>query len=118
MASNITTPENARFCQKLKDLIAKHLDQEKLKSKRVKLEAIGYKLDSVPIFQMFKLYVTQHPEERFLFVKQLRAQDQLERLQIDHDSLKVWVVMNDNFHNFLSVVNGSNHDLLVGVPLF
>ncbi|GKE06570.1 hypothetical protein Tco_1398588, partial [Tanacetum coccineum] len=45
MASNITTPENARFCQKLRELIAKHPDQEKLKSKRVKLEALGYKLD-------------------------------------------------------------------------
>ncbi|GJQ93180.1 hypothetical protein Tco_0004319 [Tanacetum coccineum] len=45
MASNITTPENIRFCQKLRELIAKHPDQEKLKSKRVKLEAVGYKLD-------------------------------------------------------------------------
>ncbi|GJZ51424.1 hypothetical protein Tco_0605939 [Tanacetum coccineum] len=45
MASNITTPENVRFYQKLRELIAKHPDQEKLKSKRVKLEALGYKLD-------------------------------------------------------------------------
>ncbi|GKB51722.1 hypothetical protein Tco_0902475 [Tanacetum coccineum] len=44
-ASNILTPENARFCQKLKGFIAKHLDQEKLQSKRVKLESVGYKLD-------------------------------------------------------------------------
>nr|GEV47072.1 hypothetical protein [Tanacetum cinerariifolium] len=43
--SNITTLENARFCQKLKELIAKHPDQEKLPSKKVKLESIGYKLD-------------------------------------------------------------------------
>ncbi|GJV35341.1 hypothetical protein Tco_1407818 [Tanacetum coccineum] len=28
--SNISTPENARFCQKLKEFIAKHPDQEKL----------------------------------------------------------------------------------------
>nr|GEV14219.1 hypothetical protein [Tanacetum cinerariifolium] len=31
MASNIKTHENERFCQKLKELIAKHPDQEKLK---------------------------------------------------------------------------------------
>ncbi|GJW27776.1 hypothetical protein Tco_0044651, partial [Tanacetum coccineum] len=45
MASMIKTPENARFCLKLKKLIAKHPDQKKLKSKKVKLEALGYKLD-------------------------------------------------------------------------
>ncbi|GJZ76065.1 hypothetical protein Tco_0640530 [Tanacetum coccineum] len=45
MASNITTPKNARFCQKLRELIAKHPDQEKLKSRRVKLEDVGSKLD-------------------------------------------------------------------------
>ncbi|GKD83809.1 hypothetical protein Tco_1350648 [Tanacetum coccineum] len=45
MASNITTPENQRFCLKLRELIRNHHDQEKLKSKRVKLEALGYKLD-------------------------------------------------------------------------
>ncbi|GJU83204.1 hypothetical protein Tco_1285569 [Tanacetum coccineum] len=28
-SSNISTPKNARFCQKLKELIAKHPDQEK-----------------------------------------------------------------------------------------
>ncbi|GJY02125.1 hypothetical protein Tco_0360277 [Tanacetum coccineum] len=44
-ASNITALKNARFYQKLRELIAKHPDQEKLKSKRVKLEALGYKLD-------------------------------------------------------------------------
>ncbi|GKB99295.1 hypothetical protein Tco_0985432 [Tanacetum coccineum] len=33
------------FYQKLKELIAKHPDQEKLQSKRVKLEYVGYKLD-------------------------------------------------------------------------
>ncbi|GKD90948.1 hypothetical protein Tco_1366455 [Tanacetum coccineum] len=45
MALMIKTPENARFCLKLKKLIAEHPDQEKLKSKRLKLEALGYKLD-------------------------------------------------------------------------
>ncbi|GJW63188.1 hypothetical protein Tco_0115072 [Tanacetum coccineum] len=30
MASNITTPKNTRFCLKLRKLIAKHLDEEKL----------------------------------------------------------------------------------------
>ncbi|GJS62746.1 hypothetical protein Tco_0657530, partial [Tanacetum coccineum] len=43
MASNINTLENHRFCLKLRDLIGKHPDQEKLKSNRVKLEALGYK---------------------------------------------------------------------------
>ncbi|GJU50444.1 hypothetical protein Tco_1219999, partial [Tanacetum coccineum] len=37
MASNITTLENTRFCLKLRKLIDDHLDQEKLKSKKVKL---------------------------------------------------------------------------------
>ncbi|GKD19630.1 hypothetical protein Tco_1208788 [Tanacetum coccineum] len=45
MASNITTLENGRFCLKLRKLIANHPDQEKLKSKKVKLESPGYKLD-------------------------------------------------------------------------
>ncbi|GJR25732.1 hypothetical protein Tco_1101964 [Tanacetum coccineum] len=45
MASMIKTLENARFILKLKKLIAEHPDQEKLKSKRVKLEVVGYKLD-------------------------------------------------------------------------
>ncbi|GKA58305.1 hypothetical protein Tco_0757493 [Tanacetum coccineum] len=37
--------ENARFGLKLRKLIAEHPDQEKLQSKKVKLEALGYKLD-------------------------------------------------------------------------
>ncbi|GKE11515.1 hypothetical protein Tco_1415066 [Tanacetum coccineum] len=41
MASNITTPENTRFCLKLRKLIENYLDQEKLKSKKVKLEFVG-----------------------------------------------------------------------------
>ncbi|GJY88230.1 hypothetical protein Tco_0502858 [Tanacetum coccineum] len=45
MASIIKTQENARFSLKLRKLIAEHPDQESLKSKRVKLEALGYKLD-------------------------------------------------------------------------
>nr|GEY88567.1 hypothetical protein [Tanacetum cinerariifolium] len=38
-------------------------------------------------YQMFELYVTQHPDQRFLFLKHLRAQNQLERLQVEHDGL-------------------------------
>ncbi|GKE74556.1 hypothetical protein Tco_1536597 [Tanacetum coccineum] len=38
-------PKNARFSMKLRKLIAEHPDQEKLKSKKVKLEALGYKMD-------------------------------------------------------------------------
>ncbi|GJY93863.1 hypothetical protein Tco_0509645 [Tanacetum coccineum] len=45
MASNITTPKNQRFCLKLRQLIGNHPNQEKLKSKKVKLEALGYKLN-------------------------------------------------------------------------
>ncbi|GJZ12597.1 hypothetical protein Tco_0547827 [Tanacetum coccineum] len=45
MASNITTFDNKRFCMKLRKLIADHPDQEKLQSKKVKLEFVGYKLD-------------------------------------------------------------------------
>ncbi|GJR36860.1 putative ribonuclease H-like domain-containing protein [Tanacetum coccineum] len=47
MASTITTPKNQRFCLKLRKLSRDHPDQEKLKSKSVKLEAVGYKLDLV-----------------------------------------------------------------------
>ncbi|GJR74295.1 ribonuclease H-like domain-containing protein [Tanacetum coccineum] len=39
MASMIKTSKNARFCLKLKKLIAKHPDEEKLQSKKVKLES-------------------------------------------------------------------------------
>nr|GEU63941.1 hypothetical protein [Tanacetum cinerariifolium] len=45
MVSMIKTQENDRFGLKLRKLIAEHPDQEKLQSKKVKLEALGYKLD-------------------------------------------------------------------------
>ncbi|GJT32638.1 hypothetical protein Tco_0923057 [Tanacetum coccineum] len=45
MVAMIKTPENERFSLKLKKMIAEHPNQEKLKSKRVKLEAVRYKLD-------------------------------------------------------------------------
>nr|GEW67811.1 hypothetical protein [Tanacetum cinerariifolium] len=44
-ASMVKSLENARFSMKLRKLIAEHTDQEKLKSKKVKLEALGYKMD-------------------------------------------------------------------------
>ncbi|GKA51730.1 hypothetical protein Tco_0744926 [Tanacetum coccineum] len=44
-ASMVQSPENARFNIKLKKLIAEHHDQEKLKSRKVKLEALGYEMD-------------------------------------------------------------------------
>ncbi|GJT00653.1 hypothetical protein Tco_0821822 [Tanacetum coccineum] len=44
-ASMVKSLENARFNMKLKKLIAEHPDQEKLKSKKVKMEALGYKMD-------------------------------------------------------------------------
>ncbi|GJU87077.1 retrovirus-related pol polyprotein from transposon TNT 1-94 [Tanacetum coccineum] len=47
VASMVKSTENARFSMKLRKLIAKHPDQEKLKSKKVKLEALGYKMDLV-----------------------------------------------------------------------
>ncbi|GKE12601.1 hypothetical protein Tco_1416152, partial [Tanacetum coccineum] len=37
--------ENARFSMKLRKLITEHPDQEKIKSNKVKLEALGYKMD-------------------------------------------------------------------------
>ncbi|GJW16371.1 hypothetical protein Tco_0020504 [Tanacetum coccineum] len=57
MASMIKTPENARFCLKLKKLIVEHPHQEKLKSKKVKLEALGYKLDLVLLLYFFLSFV-------------------------------------------------------------
>ncbi|GKB41652.1 hypothetical protein Tco_0886594 [Tanacetum coccineum] len=44
-ASMVKSPKNARFNIKLRKLIDEHPDQEKLKSKKVKLEALGYKMD-------------------------------------------------------------------------
>ncbi|GJT53002.1 hypothetical protein Tco_0988056 [Tanacetum coccineum] len=44
-ASMVSSLEKARFSMKLKKLIAEHPDQEKLKSKKVKLEALGYEMD-------------------------------------------------------------------------
>nr|GEX62990.1 copia protein [Tanacetum cinerariifolium] len=41
----VKSPENARFSLKLKKLIAEHPDQKKLKSKKVKLEALGYEMN-------------------------------------------------------------------------
>ncbi|GJR00652.1 hypothetical protein Tco_0523636 [Tanacetum coccineum] len=46
-ASMVKSLENARFNMKLRKLIAEHPDQEKLKSKKVKMEALGYKMDWV-----------------------------------------------------------------------
>ncbi|GKD20199.1 hypothetical protein Tco_1221902 [Tanacetum coccineum] len=40
-ASMVQTPENTRFSMKPKKLIVEHPDQEKLQSKKVKLEALG-----------------------------------------------------------------------------
>ena len=45
MASSVKTEENARFSLKLRKLIADHPDQEKLNSKKVKIEALGYYVD-------------------------------------------------------------------------
>ncbi|GJZ16098.1 hypothetical protein Tco_0551775 [Tanacetum coccineum] len=44
-ASIVKSPENARFSLKLKKLHAEQPDQEKLKSKKVKLEALGYEVN-------------------------------------------------------------------------
>ncbi|GJS62731.1 putative nucleotidyltransferase, ribonuclease H [Tanacetum coccineum] len=41
----VKSTKNARFSMKLRKLIAEHPDQEKLKSKKVKLEALEYKID-------------------------------------------------------------------------
>nr|GEU39268.1 retrovirus-related Pol polyprotein from transposon TNT 1-94 [Tanacetum cinerariifolium] len=41
----VKSPENARFSMKLRKLISEHPDKEKLKLNKVKLEALGYKLD-------------------------------------------------------------------------
>ncbi|GJR28457.1 hypothetical protein Tco_1104689 [Tanacetum coccineum] len=45
MALIVKTEENARFSLKLRMLIVVHPDQEKLKSKKVKLETLGYQID-------------------------------------------------------------------------
>ncbi|GJZ38268.1 retrovirus-related pol polyprotein from transposon TNT 1-94 [Tanacetum coccineum] len=44
-ASMVKSPENARFNMKLKKLIAEHPDLDKLKSKKLKLEALGYEMN-------------------------------------------------------------------------
>nr|GEW77762.1 hypothetical protein [Tanacetum cinerariifolium] len=45
VASMAKSLKNARFSMKLRKLIAEHLGQEKLKSKKVKLEALGSNMD-------------------------------------------------------------------------
>nr|GEX50199.1 copia protein [Tanacetum cinerariifolium] len=45
MASMVKTKENVRFSLKLRKLITDHPDQEKLKSKKVKLEALRYHVE-------------------------------------------------------------------------
>nr|GEV37282.1 hypothetical protein [Tanacetum cinerariifolium] len=50
MASMVKTKENARFSQKLRKLITDHPDQENLKSKKVKLEELGYQIDCAPLW--------------------------------------------------------------------
>ncbi|GKA78239.1 hypothetical protein Tco_0784776 [Tanacetum coccineum] len=45
IASMVKTLENARSGLKLRKFFAEHPDQEKLQSKKVRLEALGYKLD-------------------------------------------------------------------------
>ncbi|GJZ21670.1 hypothetical protein Tco_0558709 [Tanacetum coccineum] len=42
MAGNVKTPENQRFCVLLRQMIDAHPDKERLESKKVKLEVIGY----------------------------------------------------------------------------
>ncbi|GJR88237.1 hypothetical protein Tco_0212248 [Tanacetum coccineum] len=44
-ASMVKSAKNARFSMKLRKLIAKHPHQKKLESKKVKLEALGYKIN-------------------------------------------------------------------------
>nr|GFA16845.1 hypothetical protein [Tanacetum cinerariifolium] len=44
-ASMVRSPKNARFGMKLRKLITEHPDQEKFKSKKVKLEALGYEMN-------------------------------------------------------------------------
>ncbi|GJV60604.1 retrovirus-related pol polyprotein from transposon TNT 1-94 [Tanacetum coccineum] len=48
MALMVKTKKNARFSLKLRKMIVDHLDQDKLKSKKVKLEALGYVRDTCP----------------------------------------------------------------------
>ncbi|GJU33013.1 hypothetical protein Tco_1176602 [Tanacetum coccineum] len=45
MASMVKTKENARFSLKLRKMIVDHPDHDKLKSKKVKLEALGYHVE-------------------------------------------------------------------------
>nr|GEV18786.1 hypothetical protein [Tanacetum cinerariifolium] len=45
MASNVSTPTNQRFCLALRSLIYSHAHKENSKSKKVKLEVVGYSLN-------------------------------------------------------------------------
>ncbi|GKE85706.1 hypothetical protein Tco_1559448 [Tanacetum coccineum] len=62
-ASMVQSPENARFSMKLKKLIAEHPNQEKFKSNKVKLEALGYKMDWVLVIILRKLSITQYEKK-------------------------------------------------------
>ena len=45
LASPIKTAENVRFCKDLRAKIEQHPEKNLLKSKRTKLDALGYKLN-------------------------------------------------------------------------
>ncbi|GKC82830.1 hypothetical protein Tco_1138547, partial [Tanacetum coccineum] len=45
MSLMVKTEENASFSLKLRKMIVDHPDQDKLKSKKVKLEALGYHVE-------------------------------------------------------------------------
>ncbi|GJV94041.1 hypothetical protein Tco_1541854 [Tanacetum coccineum] len=60
MATNINTPENKRLCAIMRSMIDSHPDKEKLKSKKIKLEAIGYSLNYVLLYFMFHAFVIDY----------------------------------------------------------
>ncbi|GJV58255.1 hypothetical protein Tco_1459260 [Tanacetum coccineum] len=58
MSLMVKTEENVRFSLKLRKMIADHLDQDKLKSKKLKLEALGYHTQCKK-----KLYIFTHTDK-------------------------------------------------------
>nr|GFC19599.1 retrovirus-related Pol polyprotein from transposon TNT 1-94 [Tanacetum cinerariifolium] len=59
-ASMVKSLENAWFSMKLRKLIVVHTDQEKLKSKKVKLKALGNNMDRVLMDHILKGDIKLH----------------------------------------------------------
>ncbi|GKB79064.1 hypothetical protein Tco_0945959 [Tanacetum coccineum] len=96
MASMVKIKENARFSLKLRKMIADHPDQDKLKFKKVKLEALGYHAPGVVKpeiggnvnFEIKSQFMPELREDTFFGHKNEDAHDHVDRVLNIIDSLQ------------------------------